>query len=70
MATVGKKTAQICLRAGANDFGSIMIEENVVVPQVHRIDLPTGQCRMPYVKRVLNHNFVTSNMIGGKFRRL
>ena len=28
--TVGKKTAQLCLRAGANDFGSIMIEENVV----------------------------------------
>jgi cyclic dehypoxanthinyl futalosine synthase len=28
--TVGKHTAQICLHAGANDFGSIMIEENVV----------------------------------------
>lgn len=28
--TVGKKTAQVCLNAGANDFGSIMIEENVV----------------------------------------
>lgn len=28
--TVGKNTAQICLYAGANDFGSIMIEENVV----------------------------------------
>jgi cyclic dehypoxanthinyl futalosine synthase len=28
--TVGKKTAQLCLYAGANDFGSIMIEENVV----------------------------------------
>jgi cyclic dehypoxanthinyl futalosine synthase len=28
--TVGKETAQICLHAGANDFGSIMIEENVV----------------------------------------
>ena len=28
--TVGKQTAQICLHAGANDFGSIMIEENVV----------------------------------------
>jgi cyclic dehypoxanthinyl futalosine synthase len=28
--TVGKSTAQICLQAGANDFGSIMIEENVV----------------------------------------
>lgn len=28
--TVGKNTAQLCLYAGANDFGSIMIEENVV----------------------------------------
>ena len=28
--TIGKVTAQICLQAGANDFGSIMIEENVV----------------------------------------
>ena len=28
--TVGKQVAQMCLNAGANDFGSIMIEENVV----------------------------------------
>ena len=28
--TIGKPVAQICLYAGANDFGSIMIEENVV----------------------------------------
>jgi cyclic dehypoxanthinyl futalosine synthase len=28
--TVGEQTAQLCLHAGANDFGSIMIEENVV----------------------------------------
>lgn len=28
--TVGKNVAQLCLQAGANDFGSIMIEENVV----------------------------------------
>ena len=28
--TVGKNIGQICLHAGANDFGSIMIEENVV----------------------------------------
>jgi len=28
--TVGKQTAQITLHGGANDFGSIMIEENVV----------------------------------------
>jgi cyclic dehypoxanthinyl futalosine synthase len=28
--TIGKQIAQICLHSGANDFGSIMIEENVV----------------------------------------
>src|SRR5688572_12516836 len=28
--TVGKQTASVCLHAGANDLGSIMIEENVV----------------------------------------
>ena len=28
--TVGKEVAQACLHAGANDFGSIMLEENVV----------------------------------------
>lgn len=28
--TVGKQVAQVCLHSGANDFGSIMIEENVV----------------------------------------
>ena len=28
--TVGKAVAQVCLHSGANDFGSIMIEENVV----------------------------------------
>ncbi len=28
--TVGRQVAQICLHAGANDFGSIMLEENVV----------------------------------------
>jgi cyclic dehypoxanthinyl futalosine synthase len=28
--TVGKQTAQLCLHGGANDFGSIMLEENVV----------------------------------------
>ena len=28
--TVGKEVGQLCLNGGANDFGSIMIEENVV----------------------------------------
>lgn len=38
--TVGSKTAQICLHAGANDMGSIMIEENVVsaAGASHRFD--------------------------------
>ncbi|MGE0077682.1 MAG: CofH family radical SAM protein [Bacteroidales bacterium] len=38
--TVGIETAQVCLHAGANDFGSIMIEENVVssAGAKHRMD--------------------------------
>jgi len=28
--TVGIPLAQVCLHAGGNDFGSVMIEENVV----------------------------------------
>ena len=28
--TVGAATGQLCLHGGANDFGSIMMEENVV----------------------------------------
>jgi cyclic dehypoxanthinyl futalosine synthase len=28
--TVGKTAGQLCLHAGADDFGSVMIEENVV----------------------------------------
>jgi cyclic dehypoxanthinyl futalosine synthase len=39
--TVGKETAQLCLHAGANDFGSIMIEENVVsvAGATHKFDV-------------------------------
>ncbi|MBU0763526.1 MAG: dehypoxanthine futalosine cyclase [Bacteroidetes bacterium] len=38
--TVGKDVAQVCLYAGANDFGSIMIEENVVssAGAAHKMD--------------------------------
>ena len=38
--TVGVPTGQICLHAGANDFGSIMIEENVVsvAGATHKMD--------------------------------
>ena len=40
--TVGKDTAQLCLHAGANDFGSVMIEENVVskAGADHQFDIP------------------------------
>ena len=43
--TVGKQTAQICLHAGANDFGSIMLEENVVsaAGAPHRLTYKTIQ---------------------------
>jgi cyclic dehypoxanthinyl futalosine synthase len=39
--TVGKETGQLCLHAGANDFGSIMIEENVVsvAGATHKFDV-------------------------------
>jgi cyclic dehypoxanthinyl futalosine synthase len=38
--TVGTETAQLCLYAGANDLGSIMIEENVVsvAGATHQLD--------------------------------
>jgi cyclic dehypoxanthinyl futalosine synthase len=38
--TVGRETAQVCLHAGANDLGSIMIEEHVVsaAGAKHRMD--------------------------------
>ncbi len=40
--TVGKQTAQLCLYAGANDFGSVMLEENVVsvAGASHQFDIP------------------------------
>lgn len=67
--TVGKPTAQLCLHAGANDFGSIMIEENVV----SAAGAPTGSrinpSRKPYVKRVLSPNCARSNMNGGPYRK-
>ncbi|MDR0296035.1 MAG: dehypoxanthine futalosine cyclase, partial [Prevotellaceae bacterium] len=43
--TVGRETAQLCLHAGANDLGSIMLEENVVssAGAYHRMDAETMQ---------------------------
>ncbi len=55
--TVGKQVAQICLHAGANDFGSIMIEENVV-SAARRATLLLLQevYRNLFVRRVLSRN--------------
>lgn len=41
--TVGKETAQVCLHAGANDLGSIMIEENVVSSAGTRFTMTSEQ---------------------------
>lgn len=43
--TVGRQTAQLCLHAGADDLGSIMIEENVVsaAGAHHRMDAAAMQ---------------------------
>jgi len=61
--TVGKQTAEICLHAGANDFGSIMLEENVV--SALRIKV----FRKLFGKQVLNHNLEISNMSGEKYQK-
>lgn len=43
--TAGVRTGQLCLHSGANDFGSIMIEENVVsaAGSDHWLDAPSMQ---------------------------
>jgi len=65
--TVGRQVAQICLHAGANDFGSIMIEENVVsaAGAPHRFTIKGS--RKPYVKQDLPRNCATSNTNSGRF---
>ena len=69
--TVGKKTAQICLQAGANDFGSIMIEENVVSAARYPTSaLPAKEFRMLLKRLALSHNYAISNTSLEKYRRL
>ena len=66
--TVGKITGQICLHSGANDFGSIMIEENVVsaAGATHHFDSETIQqaiieAGFKPVLRDQNYSYVKSN---------
>ena len=60
--TVGKEIAQLCLHAGANDFGSIMIEENVVsaAGAPHRFTYKTIQeaiCEAGYEPQLRNQQY-------------
>lgn len=60
--TVGKATAAVCLWAGANDLGSIMIEENVVssAGASHRLDATEMQKLIVdsgFIPRRRNQNF-------------
>jgi len=62
--TVGKDTAELCLHAGANDFGSIMIEENVVsVAGAHHSFDAEGICRAiteaGFIPRQRNQDFTS-----------
>jgi hypothetical protein len=57
------------LHAGANDFGSIMLEENVVSAAVPHIALLIKAFKKPFVKQVLNHSSATSSMSGENCHR-
>ena len=59
--TVGKDIAQLCLHAGANDFGSIMIEENVVA---------AAGCRNRTHEEELRHVIAEAGFIPRKRRTL
>ena len=67
--TVGKETAQVCLHAGANDFGSIMIEENVVSVAEALIVLIPMEYNRQFVKPVsfLNSGIRSTSLCELKF---
>lgn len=60
--TVGLPTAQICLHGGADDLGSIMIEENVVSKagatySVHKDELPNAILEAGFTPRLRNQHY-------------
>jgi cyclic dehypoxanthinyl futalosine synthase len=63
--TVGKEIAQVCLHAGANDFGSIMIEENVVSAAGAPHRFTSNGIQEAIVKQGLNPLCAISNMNTG-----
>lgn len=60
--TVGLPTAQICLHGGADDLGSIMIEENVVSKagatySVHKDELPNAIQEAGFIPQLRNQHY-------------
>jgi cyclic dehypoxanthinyl futalosine synthase len=60
--TMGKKVAQVCLFAGANDLGSIMIEENVVSKAGAKFKMKTNEIKQliteaGFEPRLRNQNY-------------
>lgn len=60
--TVGLPTAQICLHGGADDLGSIMIEENVVSQagasySVHKDELPNAIKEAGFTPQLRNQHY-------------
>ena len=70
--TVDKKVAQICLHAGANDFGSIMLEENVVsaAGAPHRFTYKSMQDAIREAGFALKHKDIRMRPITLIFRTL
>ena len=51
--TQGPKIGQVALKYGANDFGSVMMEENVVSSAGHELSAGCGEDRAPDPRRRL-----------------
>jgi cyclic dehypoxanthinyl futalosine synthase len=67
--TVGPEVAQICLHAGANDMGSIMIEENVVSAAGHGIAFLRRRSNGLFARRALSRGYGTSSITSGSCQR-
>lgn len=64
--TVGKATGQIALHAGANDFGSIMIEENVVSAagaknKFNKDEIQKAIVEAGFIPKIRNQKYETEN---------
>lgn len=68
--TIGKETAQLCLHSGANDLGSIMIEENVVSAagasyKMDRFEIQKTIIEAGFTPKLRNQAYELIDMPGG-----